>query len=89
MLTTLFFFLRFFFFALESDEDFYDDESDDEGYGYGFTFSLCLASFFEISVDHVSGLSFNVVTNSVCSVCGIFSAFYSKSSLVSIYEFLL
>ena len=88
MLTT-FFFLHFFFFALESDENISDDESNDGGSGSGFTSGSCLSSFFELSVDHVSGLSFSVVTKSVCSVFGTFSISTSKTSLVSSSEFLI
>ena len=53
MLTTCFFFLRFFFFVLESDDDIFD-EYEDEGSGSGFSSGLCVSSFFELSVDHVS-----------------------------------
>ena len=55
MLTTFSFFLRFFFFALESDEDVSDDDSDDEGFGSGYTSGPCISSFFELSIDRVSG----------------------------------
>ena len=37
MLTTIFFLSRFFFFDIESDKDVFDDESDNDGSGYGFT----------------------------------------------------
>ena len=73
---------------MESDKDVSDDESDDDGSGSGFTSGSCLSSFFELSVDRVSGFSFNVVTKSVCRVCGIFSGSRSKTSLVSSLEFL-
>ena len=85
MLMTLSLLLAFFFFALEFDEDVFGD-SDDKGSGLGFTSGSCLSSFFELSVDHVSGLLFNVVTKYVCSVCGIFSVSCSKTSLVSSSE---
>ena len=44
---------------------------------------------FELSVDCVSGISFNGVTKSVCCVIGIFSVSCSKTSLVSSSEFLI
>ena len=84
-----FFLLSIFFFPLDSDKDAFDDKSDDDGSGSGFTSGSCLSLLFELSVDHVSGLSFNVVTTSVCSVCGIFSVSRSKNSLVSSSEFLI
>ena len=71
MLTSLFFLSRFFFFALESDKDVFDDESDDDGSGSGFNIEPGLSApcpFFDISVDHVCGLSCNGVTKSVCRV---------------------
>ena len=40
-----FFLLHFFFFALESDEDVSDDESEDYGSGSGFTSGSCLSPF--------------------------------------------
>ena len=46
-------FVIFFFFALESDDDVFD-ESDDEGSGSGFTSGSYVSSFFELSVDRVS-----------------------------------
>ena len=58
MLLMLFLPLAFFFFALESDEDVYD-ESDDEGSGSGFTSGLFVSSCFELSIDRVSLLSSN------------------------------
>ena len=73
----------FFLFALESDEDVSDDETDDEVSGFGFTSGSCLSSFFELFVDRVSGLLFKVVTKSVSHVFGIFSVSHSKTSLVS------
>ena len=82
--------MRFFFFALESDED-VSEKSDDEGSRSGFTSSSCVSSCFEISVDRVSLLSSNQVTISVGSVRGIFSELQvscSKTSLVSSSEFL-
>ena len=69
MLTKLFFFLSFFFFALESDEDVSDEDNDDEGSGSRLTSGSCLSSCFELSVDHVSGFLFKVVTKSVCHLC--------------------
>ena len=48
-----FFFLRFFIFALDPDED-VSDESDDEGSGSGFTSCLCVSLCFELYVDCVS-----------------------------------
>ena len=69
MLMKIFFLFSFFLFDIESDEDVSDDESDYDGSGFGFTSGSCISSFFEISVDHVSGLSCNVVTKSVCRVC--------------------
>ena len=62
MLLMLFLPLAFFFFALESDEDVYD-ESDDEGSVSGFTSGLFVSSCFELSIDRVSCLSSNRVTN--------------------------
>ena len=53
MITTVFFFLRFFFFALESNED-VSDEYDNEGSGSGSTSGSCISSYFELSVDCVS-----------------------------------
>ena len=61
-LRQFFLLLCFFFFDIEYDEDVFDDRSDDCGYGSGFTSGFCLSSFFELSVDRVSGLSFNVIT---------------------------
>ena len=48
-----FFFILFFFFALDSNDN-VSDESDDEGSVYGFTSGLYVSSCFELSVDHVS-----------------------------------
>ena len=45
MLTTIFSFLLFFFFALESDED-VSDEYGDKGSGSGITSGSCTFSFF-------------------------------------------
>ena len=45
-LRRFFFISCFFFFDLESDEDVFDDESDDDGSGSGFTSGLCLSWFF-------------------------------------------
>ena len=73
-LQQLFFLSRFFFF---------DDESDDDGSGLGSPPVHAFPHFFELSVDFVSGFSCNVVTKSVCRVCGIFSLSRSKTSLVS------
>ena len=81
--------LHLLFFDIEYEEDASDDESEDDGSGSGFTSGLCLSSFFELSVDHVNGLSFNVVTKYVCGVCGIFSVSRSKNSLVTSSEFLI
>ena len=78
-----FFLLRFFFFDFESDEDVFDDDYDDDGSGSRFTSGSCLSSFFELSVDRVSGLSCDGVTKSVCRISGIFSVSRSKTSLVS------
>ena len=72
--------MRFYFFALESGEDVFDDGSDDDDSGSGFTSGLCFSSFFELFVDRVSGFSFNVVTKSICSVYGIF--FVSRSKIL-------
>ena len=88
-LRRFFFLFRFFFFDLESDEDVFDDKSDDDGSGSGFNSGSCLSLFFDLSVDRVSGLSCNVVTKSVCRVSGIFSVFRSKTFLVSSSEFLI
>ena len=88
-LRRFFFFLRFFFFALESDKDVYFDEYDDEGFGSGFTSGSCISSCFSLSVDHVSGLFFELVPKSVCCVSGIFTVSCSKASLVSSSEFLI
>ena len=85
----VFFLLRFFFFDLESDDDVFDDKSDDDGSGSGFTSSSCLSSFFELFVGRVSGFSCNGLTKSVGCVSGIFSVSSSKTSLVSISEFLI
>ena len=71
-----------FFFALEFDVDFSDDESDNEGSGSGFTSGSCISSCFEISIDRVRGLLFEVITKYVCHVCGIFSVSRSNTSLV-------
>ena len=73
MLMKFFFLLHFFFFDLESDEDFFDDVSDNDGSGSGFASGFCLSSFFELSVDRVSGLSWNGITKSVCRVSGLVS----------------
>ena len=89
MLTAIFFLLRFFFFDIESDEYVFDEESDDDGSGSGFTSGSCLYSFFELSVDRVSAFLCNGVTKSVCGVSGIFSVSRSKTSLVSISDFLI
>ena len=51
--TTLFLLLAFLFFDLESDED-VSDNSDDEGYGSGFSSVSCVSPCFELSVDRVS-----------------------------------
>ena len=61
-----------FFFDIESDEDVFDDESDDDGSGSRLS-GLCPFLFFEISVDFVCELSVNEVTKSVCRVSGMFS----------------
>ena len=44
-LRRFFFLLRVFFFDIESDKDVSDEESDDDGSGYGFTSGSCLSSF--------------------------------------------
>ena len=73
-LRRFFFFLLFFFFALESDEDI-SDESDNEGFGCGFTYGSCTFSFFsEDSVGSVSSSkSVGSVgrSESVGSVCSL------------------
>ena len=48
--------MRFFFLDIESDGDVFDDESNDDGSGSGFTIESSLSSlcpFFEISTDNV------------------------------------
>ena len=68
--------MSFFFLDIESDEDIFDDESGDDGSGYGFTIESGLSAscpFFEIFVNCVCGLSCNGVTKYVCCVSGIFS----------------
>ena len=45
MLMTIFFLLCFLFFALESDEDVFDNKSDDDGSGSKFTSGSCPSSF--------------------------------------------
>ena len=58
----IFFLLRFFFLDLEYDKDVFDDESENDGSGSGFTIksgSSAFCPFFEISVDCVFGLSCN------------------------------
>ena len=81
--------MRFFFFDLESDEDVFDDKSEDDGSGSGFNSGLCLYSIIELSFDCVGGLSCNGVTKSVCCVSGISSVSRFKNSLVSSSEFLI
>ena len=52
--------MRLFFLDLESDEDIFDDKSDNDGSGSGFTIGSGLSAlcpFFEISFDRVCGLS--------------------------------
>ena len=88
-LRRFFLLLRFFFFDLESDEDVFDDESDDEGSGSGSHPVGAFSSYFELSVDRVILLSSNVVTTSVYSVNGIFLISRSKTSLVLKSEFLI
>ena len=80
---------RFFFFDLVSDKDVFDEESDDDCSGSGFTSCLCLSLFFELSVDRVSGFSCNGVTKSGCRVSEFFSVSRSKTSLVSSSVFLI
>ena len=79
--------MPFFFLSLESDED-VSYEPDNEGSGSGFTSGLFVSSCFELYVDRVSGLLFKVFIKSVGRVSGIFSVSRSKTSLVSISEFL-
>ena len=73
MLTTLFLLIAFFSFDLESNEDVSAGKSDDDGSGSRFTLGSCLSSFFELSVDCVSGFSCNVVTKFVCCISRLFS----------------
>ena len=67
MLMTLFLILAFLFFGLESNE-YVSNESDGEGFGYGFTSGSCPFSCIELSVDRVGGLLCKVVIKSVCRV---------------------
>ena len=83
MLTMIVFLLRFFFFDIEYYEDVFDDKSDDDGSGFGFTSGSCIPSCFELSVDGVIGFSYNGFTKSVCRISGIFSVSRSKTSLFS------
>ena len=75
-LRLLFFLLRFLFFVDESDEDLFDDKSDDDGSGSRLsrTFPLSLS---ENSVGHVSGLFL------FSQVIGIFSF----SRVIGIFPF--
>ena len=86
-----------FLLHTDPDKDVFDDESDDDGSGSRFTIesslsALCPLLFFEISVDHLCGLSGNGVTKSICCVGGIFPVcIFSRSNnyLVSSSEFLI
>ena len=66
---SLFLLIAFFFFDLESDEDVFDDESGDDGYGSGFASCPCLSSFFNypliVLVDFHIMESLNLVVVSV------------------------
>ena len=61
------FFVIFFFFDLESDDD-VSDESDDVGSGYRFISDSCVSSCFDLSVDCVSWLLFSRVSIFIGSV---------------------
>ena len=50
MLTTPFLLIAFLLLCYESDEGVSDDESDDEGFGSGFTYGLRLSSFLNYSL---------------------------------------
>ena len=69
-LRLLFFLSRFLFFVDESDDDLFDDKSDDDGSGSGLS-GTCPFSFSENSVGRVSGLfSFSLV-NGIFSSCRV------------------
>ena len=73
---TFFSYHAFFYLDIESNKYVFDDESDNDGSGSGFTIESGLSAscpFLEISVDRVCGLSCNGVTKYVCQVSGIFS----------------
>ena len=80
------FFVLFFFFALESDDDVYN-ESDDGGYGSGFTSGLYIYSYFELSVDRVSWFLSSRVSIFIGSVRWIFSGL--KVSWSKMFEHLI
>ena len=76
--------MRFFFFALESNDD-DSDESDDNGSGSEFTSGLFFSLCFELSIDQVILLLSSRVLSSRVPIFSIFwfNVSCSKTSLVS------